>query len=195
MKIILGQKVGMTQIWDDKGRLVGATVIKAEPNLVLQRNGQRSLIGTPVKGKTAKPQRYLSDKIKSNEGIWIKEVTGLAEGVDQIDVAAFIAGDKVKITGVTKGKGFAGTIKRHGFSRGPVSHGSSNVRQPGSIGAQRPQRVPKGQKMAGRMGGEKLTVRGARILKVDPQQKLLVVAGPVPGPSRARVIVSELKNG
>lgn len=178
----------MTQLWDDNGKLVAATVIKAEPNIVVKEKGQTKL-AVAVAGRTNKAQGYLAKLVGSKKGTWLKSVKELEINGDQVDVTQFTKGDVVAIAGVTKGKGFAGTIKRHNFHRGPVSHGSHNIRQPGSIGAQRPQRVPKGQKMAGRMGGVNFTARGNKILEVIKDDNLLIVAGAVPGPKRSKVVV------
>jgi large subunit ribosomal protein L3 len=109
-----------------------------------------------------------------------------------VTVESFEAGDKVKVSGVSIGKGFQGTIKRHRFHRGPVSHGSHNVRKPGSIGASAtPSRVFKGMKMAGRMGGKRVTQVGLTVHEVDPQRNLLLVKGAVPGPKNGYVEVRE----
>lgn len=196
MKLLLGQKIGMTQIWDDKGRLVGATVIFADPNAVIktaskssEQTGERIQLAVAVPGKTNKAQKSLATAVASKRGIWLKEATGITAETDTVGVDQFTVGDKVKVSGVTKGKGFAGTIKRHNFARGPMTHGGDNHRGPGSIGAQRPQRVPKGQKMAGRLGGENLTVRGAKVLDVKKAENLLIISGPIPGPARGRVVI------
>lgn len=187
-KILLGKKLGMTQIWDQTGRLVAGTVVFAEPNTVITgKNTTHIAISTA--GKTNKAQQHLAEKVGSKRGIFIKEVPALATDQPTLDVTQFTVGESVKVSGVTKGKGFSGTIKRHNFHRGPVSHGSDNVRRPGSIGAQRPQRVPKGQKMAGRMGGENLTVRGGKVLSVNAEQHILVISGNIPGPARGNVVV------
>ncbi len=191
MKAILGHKIGMTQIWDDKGRLLPATVIHALPNTVLESSDKRSTLGLAVRGKGNKAQDYLAKKVATKERskVWVKEIVGLDVSEKAIDVSQFEVGDKVKITGTTKGKGFSGTIKRHNFHRGPVSHGSDNVRRPGSIGAQRPQRVPKGKKMAGQMGNVQFTARGNKILAVDLEKNVLVISGAVPGANRSQVII------
>lgn len=187
-KILLGQKLGMTQIWDDKGRLVAGTVVFAEPNTVI-KNKEKVSVAVAVRGKTNKAQMPLAEKVGSKRGIFIKEVSTLETNQDKLDVTQFEVGEKVKVSGITKGKGFSGTIKRHNFHRGPVSHGGDNVRAPGSIGAQRPQRVPKGQKMAGRMGGENLTVRGGKVLAVNLKENIVIISGNIPGPARGKVII------
>jgi len=191
MKAILGHKIGMTQIWDDKGRLLPATVIQALPNTVLNSSDSGSTLGLAVRGKGNKAQDYLAKKASKKERgkVWVKEFSGLNTEEKELNVDQFIVGDKVKITGTTKGKGFSGTIKRHNFHRGPVSHGSDNVRRPGSIGAQRPQRVPKGKKMAGQMGNVQFTARGNKVLAVDLEKNVLVVSGAVPGANHGQVII------
>ena len=108
---------------------------------------------------------------------------------DQITVENFSTGDKVKVTAVSKGKGFAGTIKRHNFSRGPSSHGSHNIRQPGSIGSTYPQKVLKGKKMAGHMGARQVTTRGLEVAYLDIAKNLIGIKGAIPGPNKATVVI------
>ncbi len=191
MKILLGHKIGMTQVWDDAGKLVAATVIKAEPNTVI-KDKDRSTLAAAVAGKTNKAQAALAKQIGSKRGIWLKTVTGLETEEKQLDVSQFSKGDVVAVSGVTKGKGFAGTIKRHNFHRGPISHGSDNIRRPGSIGAQRPQRVPKGQKMAGHMGAVNFTARGSEVISVMKDDGIIIISGAVPGPKRGRVVIKTI---
>lgn len=177
----------MTQLWNESGKLIAATVIKSYPNKVIQ-DGERKLVVAAVNGKTMKPQAKLAKEIDSKKGIWSKNIE---TDQDTLTVDQFSVGETVAISGTTKGKGFAGTIKRHNFHRGPSSHGSNNVRQPGSIGAQEPQRVPLGQKMAGHMGHQNLTVRGNKVLIIKPEEQLIVVSGTVPGPTKGRVVIKE----
>ena len=190
MKELLGYKVGMTQMWDDKGRLQGVTLIHADDNSIVRLKDINFLAQAKI-GKGNKPLQGVAKKIGlKGQNFWFKKTLADKEG--KVGVADFKPGDVVSVTGRTKGKGFAGTIKRHGFHRGPVSHGSGNIRQPGSIGAQRPQRVIKGKKMAGHMGNQQFTVRGLEVLGVFPQEKLLALKGAVPGNRRAGVIVKEI---
>lgn len=189
MKAILGQKVGMTQVWDDKGRLVPATVILAEPNTVLENTDDTVLIGVKTAGKTAKAQKHFATKLDSKRGIWMKNFKDVSPEGETLSVNQFKVGDNLNITGTTKGKGFSGVVKRHGFAGWPASHGHSHQRRPGSIGAQRPQRVVKGQKMAGQMGNEQLTVRGNKVLSVNSEDNLLIVSGAVPGPAKGRLVI------
>ena len=175
-------------MWDDKGRLIPGTVISASQNTVLSRTDNQVTIGTTTPGKTNKAQRKIADLLESKRGIWLKTLP-LQVGGDKLDVTQFEVGEAITLTGVTKGKGFAGVVKRHGFAGWPASHGHSHQRRPGSIGAQRPQRVVKGQKMAGRMGFEQLTVRGSKVLLVDKAENLIVVSGAVPGPKKGRILI------
>lgn len=188
MKFLLGQKIGMTQFWNEQGKLVPVTVIKSlGAKKITERD--KHFIVAPVKGRANKPQLAVAKQLDA-KNIWIKQLDSELE--NEPTVAQFLVGDKLSISGTTKGKGFAGTIKRHNFSRGPVSHGSDNIRRPGSIGAQRPQRVIKGQKMAGQMGNVKLTVRGNKVVSVDEANNLLLVSGAVPGPARGYLEVRSL---
>lgn len=177
----------MTQLWNDKGKLVAATVIHAEPNKVIRHGESRVFVAGSVKGKVNKPQQKVAKEAGITNGMWLKEVKEIDGEV--ADVTQFEIGDVVTVSGVTKGKGFAGTIKRHNFHRGPMTHGGDNHRGPGSIGAQRPQRVPKGQKMGGHMGHVNFTSRGNKVIAVEPAENLLIVAGAIPGPRKGNVMV------
>ena len=190
MRILLGRKIGMKQVWDDAGRLLGATIIAAEPNTVIHQTNGLAQVAVARAGKTKKPQAHIAAKIKSKGGIWLRSLATDDQSLEgQLTVSQFPIGSTVKVWGVTKGKGFAGVVKRHGFAGQPASHGHSHQRRPGSIGAQEPQRVPKGQKMAGRMGGANLTVRGLKILQMDEKNNLLTVKGAVPGPRNGQVVI------
>lgn len=193
MKAILGHKVGMTQLWNDDGRLISGTVILAEDNSVLIKTDSQTIIGVATKGKTNKPQRKIAGILGSKRGIWLKSLPVKID-TDRLSINQFVVGDKVSITGVTKGKGFAGGVKRHGFHGWPASHGHSHQRRIGSIGAQRPQRVVKGQKMPGHMGAEQFTTRGSTVLAVDASNHTMVVSGAVPGPRKGRVFIKNQVN-
>jgi large subunit ribosomal protein L3 len=201
MAAILGRKLGMTQLFTENGESVPVTVIEAAPNRVTavrtedgdgytaiqlgaDEVAERQLTG-PERGHLAKtgapPLRRL---------VGIRAYDGEAEIGGEVTVGDFEAGDRVKVSAIAIGKGFQGTIKRHNFGRGPVSHGSHNVRAPGSIGASAdPARVFKGQKMPGRMGGKRVTQRGLEVVRVDPDRSLLLVRGSVPGPKNGAVEV------
>lgn len=177
----------MTQLWDNKGKLVAATVIHAQPNKVLRHGESRVFVAANVRGKVNKPQQKMAKEAGITDGMWLKSISEV-EG-DSLDVTQFEIGDVVTVSGTTKGKGFSGTIKRHNFHRGPMTHGGDNHRGPGSIGAQRPQRVPKGQKMAGHLGNVNFTSRGNTVVAVEPAENLIIISGAVPGPKKSNVIV------
>lgn len=193
MKFILGKKQGMSQIFDKQGNVVPVTVIEAGPCFVTQikdekkdkyqavQIGYEKLKDKKVtKSKKKKPYRYLREVRISDD---IKLKTG-----DKIDVSVFEEGDVVKISGISKGKGFQGVVKRHGFSGGPASHGHRHVlRTPGSIGSAFPERVMKGKKMPGHAGAERVTTTGLKIVKIDKENNLLVVKGAISGPNRGFV--------
>ena len=204
MKGIVGKKLGMTRVFDpETGVVTPVTVIEAEPCPVVQvktadADGydavQIAYDGVPDR-KLTKPEL---GHLKKNEvdGAYrhLLELRGQSELIvgENVTVEAFQPGEKVKVSGVSHGKGFAGTIKRHNFHRGPTSHGSHNVRKPGSIGASAtPSRVFKGIRMAGRMGGKRVTQVGLVVHDVDAERNLLLVKGAVPGPKNAFVEVRE----
>jgi large subunit ribosomal protein L3 len=191
---ILGKKLGMSQFFDDTGKSIPVTVIEAGPCRITQLKStstdgytavqlgfgdiREKLVNKPAAGHLAKsgeePLRHLRE-------YRVDSVDGLALG-SSITVSAFEAGQKVDVSGDTMGRGFSGLQKRHGFSRGPMTHGSKNHREPGSIGAgTTPGRVYPGKRMAGRYGGKQITTKGLVILKVDIERNLLVVKGSVPG--------------
>ena len=191
---ILGKKLGMSQFFDDTGKSIPVTVIEAGPCRITQLKStstdgytavqlgfgdiREKLVNKPAAGHLAKsgdePLRHLRE-------YRVDSVEGLSLG-SSITVSDFEAGQKVDVSGDTMGRGFAGLQKRHGFSRGPMSHGSKNHREPGSIGAgTTPGRVYPGKRMAGRYGGKQITTKGLVILKVDTERNLLVVKGSVPG--------------
>ena len=192
-KGIIGTKLGMTQLFDaESGQVTPVTVIEAGPCPVVavrtpETDGYTAvqLAFGPVKEK--KLSRPRAGHLKAagvaphRTLIEFRDAEGWNPG-DTVTVEAFEEGDQVKVSGVSRGKGFAGTIKRHRFSRGPVSHGSHNVRAPGSIGASAtPSHVYKGTRMAGQMGSQRVTQRGLRVVEVDAEKNLLLVRGAVPG--------------
>jgi len=191
---ILGKKLGMSQFFDDEGRSIPVTVIEAGPCRITQLKNEATdgysavqigfgeirekLVNKPAKGHLDKSG---SDPLRHLREYRVVGLDGLELGAT-ITVTAFEAGQKVDVSGDTIGRGFAGYQKRHGFSRGPMSHGSKNHREPGSTGAgTTPGRVYPGKRMAGRYGGKQITTRGLTILKVDAERNLLVVKGSVPG--------------
>ena len=203
-KGIIGRKLGMTQVFDEEtGRLVPVTVIQAGPCPVVSVRTQADdgydavqLAWDEVpERKITKPELgHLRKNGVAAAHRRLVEIRGAHELTpgETVTVEAFEPGEKVKVSGISIGKGFQGTIKRHNFSRGPVSHGSHNVRAPGSIGASAtPSRVFKGLKMAGRMGGKKVTQVGLTVVDRMPEENLLLVRGAVPGHKNATVVVRE----
>jgi large subunit ribosomal protein L3 len=203
MKGIIGRKLGMTQVFDpETGSVTPVTVLEAGPCPVVTVRTQAEdgydgvqLAYEPVaERKLSKGETGHLAKNGVAAHRHIREFRGPTELVpgETVTVEAFAPGDRVKVSGIGIGKGFAGTIKRHNFSRGPVSHGSHNVRAPGSIGASAtPSRVFKGVRMAGRMGGKRRTQVGLTVHSTDPARNLLLVKGAVPGPKNGLVEVRE----
>ena len=192
-KGIIGTKLGMTQIFDpESGQVTPVTVIAAGPCPVVavrtaEADGYAAVQLAYGEVKERRLSKGESGHLKANGAaphthlVEFRGSEGLNVG-DTVTVEAFEAGEVVKVSGRSKGKGFAGTIKRHNFGRGPTSHGSHNVRAPGSIGASAtPARVRKGMRMAGHMGDARVTQRGLRVAEVDSERNLLLVAGAVPG--------------
>ena len=207
---IIGRKVGMTQLFAEDGSVTPVTVIKAGPCVVVQtksaagRDGYNAIqLGLvedkPVRLKNvSKPLRGHFEK--TGGGVpptrVLKEIrlAGEPEAAvgDQIKVDLFADGDKIEVVGRSKGRGFAGTIKRHNFSRGPESHGSMSVRAPGSIGQSAyPSRVIKGTRSSGHMGDARVTIKGLTVAKVDVENNLLMVRGAVPGANGSLVVVKK----
>ena len=202
MKGIVGKKLGMTRVFDaETGVVTPVTVIEAAPCPVVQvktadahgYDAVQIAYDEVAERKLTKPKAgHLKKHDVDGAYRHLLELRGQSELIvgENVTVEAFQPGEKIKVTGVSHGKGFAGTIKRHNFHRGPVSHGSHNVRKPGSIGASAtPSRVFKGQKMPGRMGGVRVTQPGLVIHDIDPERNLLLVKGSVPGPKNGLVEV------
>jgi large subunit ribosomal protein L3 len=203
MAAILAKKLGMTQLFQEDGRVERVTVLEAGPCPVTairteERDGYDALqlaFGATREKHLSKAELGHLKKAGASPMKHVVEFRGEARAAevqigDTVTVESFSPGDKVKIAGVSKGKGFQGGIKRHRFSRGPVSHGSHNVRAIGSIGASAtPSRVLPGQKMPGQMGNERVTQRGLEVVQVDAEQNLLIVRGSVPGPRNGIVEV------
>ena len=199
MKGILGRKLGMTQVFDpESGEVTAVTVIEAGPCPVVQiktneTDGYEAVqlaFDEVAERKISRAERGHLGKAGVGPYRHLVELRGQSELQvgESVTVEAFEPGEKVKVAGISIGKGFQGTIKRHNFSRGPVTHGSHNVRKPGSIGASAtPSRVFKGMKMAGRMGGKRVTQTGLVIHDVDAERNLLLVKGSVPGPTSGLV--------
>ncbi len=207
---IIGRKLGMTQLFAEDGTVTPVTVIKAGPCVVIQtksaagRDGYNAVqlglvedkaiklknVSKPLRGHFEKtgagtpPTRVLKE-------IRMTDEPDAAIG-DQVKADIFADGDKIEVVGKSKGRGFAGTVKRHKFSRGPESHGSMNVRAPGSIGQSAyPSRVIKGTRSSGHMGDARVTVKGLTVAKVDAENNLIMIRGAVPGPNGSLVVVKK----
>lgn len=200
-KGILGKKVGMTQIFTESGELIPVTVVEATPNVVLQvktvetdgyeaiqvgyQDKHEVLSNKPAKGHVAKANTAPKRFIKEFKNVELGEY----EVGKEIKVDVFQAGDVVDVTGTTKGKGFQGAIKRHGQSRGPMSHGSRYHRRPGSMGPVAPNRVFKNKRLAGRMGGDRVTIQNLEVVKVDVERNVILIKGNIPGAKKSLITI------
>ena len=201
MAAILGKKIGMTQLFTDDGESVPVTVIEAAPNRVtaIRTADEDGYVAVQL-GFDEIAERKLTKArlghLKKTEApamrrlVEFRDPEGEFELGGEVTVESFEPGQKVKVSAVAIGKGFQGTVRRHNFGRGPVSHGSHNVRAPGSIGASAdPARVFKGMKMPGRMGGKRVTQRGLEVIRVVADRNLLMLRGSIPGPMNGTVEV------
>ena len=199
MKALITRKIGMASTVAEDGTVVGVTLLSAEPNVVTQLKsvetdgysaiqigaGERKKLGKAIAGhlKKANAKSEVMCEIRADE---------LPEDLkvgDNLTAEVFSVGDVVKVTGTSKGKGWAGTIKRHNFKRGRKTHGGRSYRRPGSIGSMYPQHIFKGTRMAGQMGAEQVTTSGLRIALVDTELNVIGVVGAVPGPRKSLVLV------
>jgi large subunit ribosomal protein L3 len=198
---LIGRKVGVTQVFQADGTMVAVSVVAVEPNTVTrlrttERDGYTAVqLGAEPSKRLSKPEsgqlkelpkvaKIREFRVDGLDGYTIGQQIGLGD--------LFAEGDLVDITGVSKGKGFAGHIKRHHFHRGPKTHGSDHHRAPGSIGpGTTPGRVYKGMKMAGHMGDERVTVKKVRVVRMDSERNLILVKGSVPGPRNALILVKK----
>ena len=198
MKTIIGKKLGMTQIVNSDGQMVPVTLVEATPCTVIQirtneKDGYSAIqLGSGEAKKLNKSQQGHLKQAASSSAL-LKEFR--LEGETELEVGSTISlenfseGDEVKVTAISKGKGFAGTIKRHNFHRGPKTHGSHNTRAPGSIGSMYPQKVFKGKRMAGQMGNKQVTTRGLKVAYLDVAQNIIGIKGAIPGPNKATVYI------
>lgn len=202
-KAILGQKLGMSQVFSPEGKVIPVTVVAAGPCKIAQvktedKDGYTAIqlgygdikpvnVNKPLKGHCEaagiEPVKYLRE-------IRVKDVSAYNAG-DEVTVEIFAEGEAVDVSGVSKGKGFSGTIKRWNDRRGPMSHGSKSHRRPATTGAKGPARVFKGKHSPGHMGAESVTVQNLQIVKVDAERNLLLIKGAVPGPKRGLLLVKE----
>ena len=196
---LIGRKVGMTQVFLPDGTMVGVSVVQLTPNTVTrlrtpERDGYAAVqLGAGQRRKLTKPVAgQLKDlpRVATIREFRLDDADAYSVGQTITVSDVFAEGDLVDVTGVSKGQGFAGTVKRHNFSRGPKTHGSDNYRKPGSIGpGTTPGRVYKGLKMGGHMGHERVTIKKLRVVRVDPDRNLILVKGAVPGAPGALTFV------
>ena len=199
-KGILGKKVGMTQIFATDGTLIPVTVVEVTPNVVMQKktvetDGYQAVqLGYADKKNVTKPEEGHAKKANTNPKRFVKEIAGeemMAFEVGQeVKGNIFVEGEIVDVTGTSKGKGYAGAIKRHNFSRGPMAHGSGYHRGIGSMGSIDAARVKKGKKMAGRLGGETVTIQNLEVVKVDLEKNVILIKGSVPGANKSYVVIT-----
>ncbi|MFD0716735.1 50S ribosomal protein L3 [Paenibacillus sp. GCM10027626] len=201
MKGILGKKLGMTQVFTAEGNVIPVTVIEAGPNVVLQKKDQENdgyeaiQIGFSDKKekRATKPEIGHAKKAETAPKRYVREIRGINIGeyeVGQVIKAdLFAEGEFVDVTGISKGKGFQGTIKRWGQSRGPMTHGSRYHRGPGSMGSIQANRVPKGKHLPGHMGNDTITIQNLEVIRVDAERNVLLVKGSIPGAKNSFVKV------
>lgn len=202
-KAIMGIKIGMTQIFDENDKAVPVTIVEAGPCTVLQKknsetdgysaiqvgfyNLKEKQVNKPARGHfkkaDVKPLRYIKE-------FRVKDIDAYEIG-QELMADQFNPGDIVDVVGTSKGKGFAGAVKRHNFARGSMGHGSKYHRRPGSLAAKGPARVFKGRKLPGHLGGERVTVQGLKVVKVYPERNLILIKGSIPGPRKGLVIIKD----
>lgn len=203
MKALLTKKIGMTSVIGDDGAAVAVTLLLVKPNVITQIKTQETdgykavQIGSDENKKAKKAQSGHAKRAgitpKITREFRITEADKDIKVGDKLTAGLFTAGDNVDVTGISKGKGFAGTIKRHNFHRGRKTHGGRSYRRPGSIGSMYPQRIFPGKKMAGHMGHERVTVKKLKVELVDNDLGVIGVRGAVPGPKRGLVLLREAK--
>lgn len=195
-------KIAMTQVFSEDGRLTPVTVLQLKKNVVCgvrtkQKDSYDAVIIGQISEKS-KTRKSLAGQFEKIENVKkVREIKATEEMLEQfkpgneIGIESLKENDEIKIYGISKGKGFAGTVKRHSFNTGPKTHGSHNYRQPGSIGDTGPQHVVKGKKMAGHMGHENVTVKSVRIVRIEKEKNRIWVKGPVPGANKSEVFIQK----
>lgn len=201
-KGILGKKLGMTQIFKEDGLLVPVTVIDVKPNVVLQtKTPDKDGYSAVQLGYEDKPERLAVKpelghvaKASTSPKRFVKEIAGTEMNVfsvgQEVKANIFREGELVDVTGISKGKGYQGVVKRHNYAMGPKAHGSGYHRGTGSMGSRNPARIKKGKKMPGRMGSERVTVQNLEIVKIDMERNVMLVKGNIPGPRNSYVIIT-----
>jgi large subunit ribosomal protein L3 len=202
---LIGKKIGMTRVFDEEGTAVPVTVVEAGPCPVVQvktdeRDGYRAVqlgFGRKKEKRTPRPEAGHAARVELDYAPAVLREFRIGDGDEfeegqELTVEFFQAGDRVKVTGTSKGRGFQGVVKRHGFAGRPASHGHPMSRNPGSLGpGTDPSRVIKGKKLPGRMGGTRTTVRNLQVVRVDPERNLLFVKGGVPGTRHSYLFIAK----
>jgi large subunit ribosomal protein L3 len=202
VKALIARKIGMTSVINQDGEAIAVTLLSASPNVITQIkndevDGYKALqVGFEETKKPSKPQAGHTKAAKTNPKIIrefrIEEITEDMKVGEKISADLFSEGDVVDVTGISKGKGFAGTIKRHNFHRGPKTHGGRSYRRPGSIGSMFPQNIKPGKKMSGHMGHERKTIKRLKVALVDKELDVIGITGAVPGPRKGIVMIKGL---
>ncbi len=200
-KAIMGKKIGMTQIFSDDAKAIPVTIVEAGPNVVLQKktvetDGYDAVqlgFGAKKESHTNKPEMGHFKKAGASPVRYIREfrfadISGFEPG-SEIKADVFADGDLVDVVGTSKGKGFAGAVKRHNFARGSMGHGSKYHRRTGSLNAMGPARVFRGRKMPGHLGCERVTVQSLKVVKVIPEKNIILIKGAIPGPKKGLVVI------
>ncbi|REK69142.1 50S ribosomal protein L3 [Paenibacillus paeoniae] len=203
MKGILGKKLGMTQVFTPEGNVIPVTVIEAGPNVVLQKknvetDGYEAVqlgFSDKKEKRSNKPEIGHAKKAGATPKRYVREIRGINLGEyevgQEVKADLFAEGEFVDVTGISKGKGFAGVIKRWGQSTGPMSHGSRYHRGPGSMGSIQANRVPKGKRLPGHMGNETITIQKLEVIRIDTERNVILVKGSIPGPKNGFVKVKQ----
>ncbi len=206
-KGILGRKVGMTQIFSENGELIPVTVVEAEPNVVLQKrtvevDGYEAIqlgFQDMKDSRATQAEKGHAKKASTNPKRYVREFRNAKiddyEVGQEIGVDVFVAGDVIDVTGTSKGKGFAGSIKRHNYARGPMGHGSRFHRTGGSMGSVDAKRVFKGKALPGQMGAEQVTIQNLEVVKVDQERNVLLIKGNIPGAKKSLVKITTAIKG
>jgi large subunit ribosomal protein L3 len=206
-KGILGRKVGMTQTFSENGELIPVTVVEAEPNVVLQKrtvevDGYEAIqlgFQDMKDSRATQAEKGHAKKASTNPKRYVREFRNAKiddyEVGQEIGVDVFVAGDVIDVTGTSKGKGFAGSIKRHNYARGPMGHGSRFHRTGGSMGSVDAKRVFKGKALPGQMGAEQVTIQNLEVVKVDQERNVLLIKGNIPGAKKSLVKITTAIKG
>lgn len=204
MKALIGKKIGMTQVFTANGKMLAVTAVQIQPNMVVahktaEKDGYQAVVlATGTAKRMTKPLAGQMKKAGIDQSVAVlkefRTTDEMPEQASSLDVSVFQPGDMIDVSGISKGKGYAGVVKRHNFSRGPETHGSDHHRAPGSIGSAFPQRVTKGHRMPGHMGADRVTVKKLEVIEVHPDHQILLIKGAIPGPKGSWVEIKGYEN-